>query len=174
MAWAGASGWPHPPHCGPRPHQSRAHLPGPASLGRVPQTRDPRGQHKRLHAGAEDGGQGVRGGGHIARNLLRAQDDHGGISGHHRAHDAGRAKGPRLPRLLSRLGDAVLLPHCRLPQAGTNPTRAQVLLPTRCPRSFLGRCCAVYVVCVALVSTSRRSTLPLLSQRSVSEHRWTS
>jgi aconitate hydratase 2/2-methylisocitrate dehydratase len=36
-----------------------------------------------LHTGAKDGGQGVRGGRHPSRHLLRAEDDHGRVAGHH-------------------------------------------------------------------------------------------
>jgi aconitate hydratase 2/2-methylisocitrate dehydratase len=51
-------------------------------------------------------------------HLLRAEDDLRRQPGHHRPDDPRRTEGPRLPRLLRRPGDAVLLPHRRLPQAG--------------------------------------------------------
>lgn len=42
---------------------------------------------KGLHPGPEDGRQGVRRAGHSSRHLLRAQDDHGRLPGHHGPHD---------------------------------------------------------------------------------------
>ena len=59
-ASAGARRRPHPPHHRPRPHDARARLARPSGLGGLPLAQR-RGRRARgLHAGAEDGGRGVR------------------------------------------------------------------------------------------------------------------
>jgi hypothetical protein len=75
----------------------------------------------RAFPGAEDGRprlRPARGQGHAPRHLLRAAHDLGRQPGHHRPDDPRRTERPRLPWLFRRPGDAVLLPHRRLPQAG--------------------------------------------------------
>ena len=64
--------------------------------------------------------------GRAPRHLLRAQDDHGRFAGYDGPDDARRAEGPGLPGLLGRHGDAVLLPHRGLSEAGgrEDPPRA--------------------------------------------------
>ena len=56
--------------------------------------------------------------GRAPRHLLRAAHDLGRQPGHHRPDDPRRAEGPGLPRLLGRPGDAELLPHRGLSEAG--------------------------------------------------------
>jgi aconitate hydratase 2/2-methylisocitrate dehydratase len=53
-----------------------------------------------------------------AWRVLRALHDDGGFPGHHWPHDQRRAEGLGMLGLLRGLGDAVLLPHRRLSQAG--------------------------------------------------------
>jgi aconitate hydratase 2/2-methylisocitrate dehydratase len=81
----------------------------------------PKDTGKGLQPGAEDGRPCLRHArrqGHPPGHLLRAAHDLRRQPGHHRPDDPRRTQGPRLPRLLRRPGDAVLLPHRRLPQAG--------------------------------------------------------
>ena len=79
----------------------------PSTLFRLPQA--PAGHQEGLHAGAEDGRPRLRPArrpGRAPGHLLRAEDDLGGLAGHHRPDDARRAEGPGLPGLLRRPGDA--------------------------------------------------------------------
>ena len=102
-------------------HRQGARGPRPARVAPCSACRSAAGQRQGLHAGAEDGRPRLRAAGrpgHPSRHLLRAEDDHGRPPGHHRPDDPRRAEGPRLPRLLRRPGDAVVLPHRRLPEAG--------------------------------------------------------
>ena len=100
--------------------KAREFLGLPAST-RVPPAAAAGGDEGRLHAGAEDGRPRLRPArrpGHAPGHLLRAEDDHRRQPGHHRPDDARRAEGPGLPGLQRRPGDAELLPHRRLPEAG--------------------------------------------------------
>ena len=54
---------------------------------------------------------------HPPRHLLRAQNDHRWLSGHHWPHDQRRTERSSLPGFLNRSGDAVFLSHSGLPQA---------------------------------------------------------
>ncbi len=102
----------------------RARSAGPARLHPVPPAGRPRRHRQGLHAGPEDGRPRLRSArrqGHAPRHLLRAEDDHRRLAGHHRPDDPRRTEGSRLPRLLRRSGDAVLLPHRRLSEAGRRP-----------------------------------------------------
>jgi aconitate hydratase 2/2-methylisocitrate dehydratase len=100
--------------------KAREFLGLPAStVFRLPQP--PGGHQGRLHAGAEDGRPRLRPArrpGRAPRHLLRTEDDHRRQPGHHRPDDPRRAEGPGLPGLQRRPGDAELLPHRGLPQAG--------------------------------------------------------
>jgi aconitate hydratase 2/2-methylisocitrate dehydratase len=99
----------------------RARGAGPARQHAVPPAAGAEGFRQGLLAGPEDGRprlRPARGQGRPPGHLLRAEDDHRRLPGHHRPDDARRAEGPRLPRLLRRHGDAVLLPHRRLSEAG--------------------------------------------------------
>ena len=87
----------------------------------VPPAAKPGSQQQGLHAGAEDGGPRLwlaRGPGGTPRHLLRTAHDQRRQPGHHRPDDARRTEGPGLPGLQCRPGDAELLPHRRLPEAG--------------------------------------------------------
>ena len=84
----------------------------------------------------------ARGQGHAPRHLLRTEDDHGRLAGHHRPDDPRRAEGSRLPRLFRRSGDAVLLPHRGLSEAGRRPDpprSAELHLQSRRRRAASGR-----------------------------------
>ena len=89
----------------PRPDRQGARIPRacpPPPLFRLPQTP---GRHRQgLHAGAEDGRPRLRPArrpGRAPRHLLRAEDDHRRLAGHHRPDDPRRAEGPGLPGLLA-------------------------------------------------------------------------
>ena len=112
---------PDQPHHRPLAHRQGARVPRPAREHRLPPADAAGREQARLHAGAEDGRPRLRAAGrpgHPSRHLLRAEDDHGRQPGHHRPDDPRRAEGPRLPGLLRRPRDAVVLPHRRLPEAG--------------------------------------------------------
>jgi aconitate hydratase 2/2-methylisocitrate dehydratase len=92
-----------------------------------------------LLAGTEDGWPRLWSAGRPGRasgHLLRTEDDHRGFARHHRPDDPRRAERPGLPGLLRRPGDAVLLPHRRLSEAGgredAQGTAGLHLHPWRC------------------------------------------
>lgn len=53
----------------------------------VPHPGTARRPRQGLHAGTENGGQGVWPAGRAPWHVLRAENDHGGFAGHHRPHD---------------------------------------------------------------------------------------
>ena len=117
----GARRRPHQPDHRPQPHRQGARLSRPARQHGVPPAAAPGCDEGRLHAGAEDGRprrRPARRPGRAPRHLLRAEDDHRRQPGHHRPDDTRRTEGPGLPGLQRRPGDAELLPHRRLPEAG--------------------------------------------------------
>jgi hypothetical protein len=71
-AGRGSRGRAHPADRWARADGQGAHVVGAGQERRLPQAGGTRCQHTRLHFGAEDGGQGVRRGGHSAGHLLRA------------------------------------------------------------------------------------------------------
>ncbi len=76
----------------------------PSTLFRLPSS--PPGYRQGLHARAEDRRPRLRPArrqGRASRRLLRAQDDHGRLPGHHRPDDPRRDEGSGLPGLLRRL-----------------------------------------------------------------------
>jgi aconitate hydratase 2/2-methylisocitrate dehydratase len=105
----------------PRPDRQGARVARACRRRPVPPAAEP-GRHRQgLHAGAEDGRPRLRSArrqGRAPGHLLRTEDDHRRQPGHHRPDDARRTEGSGLPRLLGRPGDAVLLPHRRLSEAG--------------------------------------------------------
>jgi hypothetical protein len=112
---------PHQPDHRPRPDRQGPRVPRPARFHAVPPAAAAEGFRQGLLAGTEDGRPRLwpaRRQGRPPGHLLRAEDDLGRQPGHHRPDDPRRTERPRLPRLLRRPGDAVLLPHRRLSQAG--------------------------------------------------------
>jgi aconitate hydratase 2/2-methylisocitrate dehydratase len=112
--------WPHSLIIG-RGLTAKAREAWAAAQHAVPPAAEPGRHQGRLHAGAEDGRarlSACRRAGRAPRHLLRAPHDLGRAAGHHRPDDARRTQGPGLPGLQRRPGDAVVLPHGRVPEAG--------------------------------------------------------
>ena len=63
-------------------------------------------------------GRSARRPGRAPGHVLRAAHDIGRVAGHHRPDDARRTQGSGLPGFQRRSGDAVVLPHGRLSEAG--------------------------------------------------------
>ena len=128
---------------GRAPHRQGARRPGPGALDAVPPARPARRYRQGLHAGAENRRPRLRFArrqGRASRRLLRAQDDHGRLAGHHRPDDPRRDEGSRLHGLLRRSGDAVVLPHGGLSEAGgrqdpRHPARLHLRARRRLPAS---------------------------------------
>ena len=102
---------PHQPDHRPQPHRQGARVPGLPGVDRVPPARRrprarPASRWRRRWSAAPAACRKARA---SARHLLRAEDDHRGLAGHHRPDDARRAEGPGLPGLSA---DLVMQSFC--------------------------------------------------------------